>query len=148
MWIVGYSVIILVYLSAIVWVLLYTYPWQCKICGLPGYPYGCRGHSEPIADIELVHSMLWPYLPKDCTVLAFPKTKGIEVYAADGITILGVVNLRDRILTLNWVETPKPRFYDQTDTPQVKKDRVASWNIADPNSTSQLVKKITELRNV
>jgi hypothetical protein len=141
-------IILVLELCTVIWAVWTMHPWQCKICGLPGYPHGCRGHCSPPLDIELIFGTLWPHLPKHCIALGFPKlTKGIEVYAADGIVELGNITLTAHILTLRWIETPKPRFYDQVGTPQVKKTHTASWNIADPNSTMQIVNKIMELRN-
>lgn len=148
------------YIAVFVWAILYTYSWPCKICGLKNYPHGCMGHTEPPADVELIHAIIWPHLPKGTTKIDrwaptsafFDGTKDdwprIEVHNKHrGIDeTIGYIWLRNNVLTLSWWEGLDPRFYDTKGTYPTMQKCVKTWNIADPNSTIQIVEKIKELR--
>jgi hypothetical protein len=131
------------------------YPWQCKICGLRDYPYGCQGHPKPPLDIELIHAMIWPHLPKGTTKIDrwppssayFDDTKDnwprIEVHRKcnGSDQTIGYVRFRNNVLTLSWSEA-----WLLAGKPPMIESRTETWNIADPNSTTQLVNKIKELK--
>jgi hypothetical protein len=98
-------------------------------------------HESPPSDLELVLGTLWPHLPKKTLRQdKWAPAPCIKIIDKTGKITLARLYLDDTVLTIC------------TDIAIVMTDvrimeNIGAWNIADPNSTMQIVNKIKELRN-